>query len=167
MAVQVRRVLVRVLGVDQDLPDLLHEVFARALAGIGSVEDGARLRAWLMQIAMFLALGLLVFPARLPAVAGVGLLAALFLIFVARPVSVNVDTYGTGKVEDEELQAFLESGEVFDLRPAQIIATLGLKTPKGWSYREAAAYGHFGRPQFPWEKTDRAAALRRRFGGRK
>ncbi len=85
-----------------------------------------------------------------------------YAIGVARPLSVNVDTFGTGVVPDARLQALLESGEVFDLRPAAIIADLGLQTPSqgGWSYRETAAYGHFGRSQFPWERTDRAEALR-------
>ena len=90
-----------------------------------------------------------------------------YAIGVAEPVSVNVDTYGTGKVEDAKIQELLESGKVFDLRPAHIIATFGLKTPKGWSYREAAAYGHFGRDQFPWEKTDKAEVLRKLFGVKK
>jgi S-adenosylmethionine synthetase len=56
----------------------------------------------------------------------------------------------------------LEKNEVFDLRPAGIIETLGLKTPgaAGWSYQETAAYGHFGREIFPWEKTDKVDALK-------
>ena len=71
-----------------------------------------------------------------------------------------MDTYGTGKVEDSVLQEILASGDVFDLRPAALVADLGLKTPSGWSYRQSAAYGHFGREIFPWEKTDRAEAIR-------
>ncbi len=83
-----------------------------------------------------------------------------YAIGVSKPLSVNVDTYGTGEVEDDVLQRVLEAGTVFDLRPACIIADLGLKTPTGWSYRKTAAYGHFGRDMFPWEQTDKAAAIR-------
>jgi len=83
-----------------------------------------------------------------------------YAIGVARPLSINVDTYGTGVKEDAELQAVLEAGEIFDFRPACLIADLGLKTPSGWSYEETARYGHFGRDLFPWEKTDRMDALK-------
>ena len=83
-----------------------------------------------------------------------------YAIGVARPLSINVDTYGTGVKEDAELQAMLEAGEIFDFRPARLIADLGLKTPSGWSYEETARYGHFGRDLFPWEKTDRMDALK-------
>ncbi len=84
-----------------------------------------------------------------------------YAIGVPHPLSICVDTFGTGKLEDEQLQAILESREIFDLRPAAIIETLGLKHPAkgGWSYRESAAYGHFGREMFPWEKTDKVEAL--------
>ncbi|MDX9981985.1 MAG: methionine adenosyltransferase [Lentisphaeria bacterium] len=85
-----------------------------------------------------------------------------YAIGVARPLSVNVDTYGTAKVAEKAIQDILEKGEIFDLRPAGIIKSLGLKTPgkAGWSYRQTAAYGHFGRDLFPWEKTDKVAALK-------
>ncbi len=83
-----------------------------------------------------------------------------YAIGVAKPLSINVDTYGTGKLEDNRLEAIVSSGEIFDFRPARLIKELGLLTPKGWSYRETAAYGHFGRPQFPWEKTDKIDALK-------
>jgi len=82
-----------------------------------------------------------------------------YAIGVARPLSINIDTYGTAKVSEAELQRILESGEVFDFRPAAIIDQLGLLTPQGWSYQESASYGHFGRDMFPWEKTDKAAEL--------
>ena len=84
-----------------------------------------------------------------------------YAIGMASPLSVNVDTYGTGKIDDEELQGILEGGDIFDLRPAEIIKTLDLKHPQrgGWSYCQTAAYGHFGRDIFPWEKTDRIDAL--------
>jgi S-adenosylmethionine synthetase len=83
-----------------------------------------------------------------------------YAIGVAKPLSINVDTYGTGTVEDVKIEAILKSGEIFDFRPAALIADLGLLTPKGWSYQESAAYGHFGRAQFPWENTTRVDALK-------
>jgi len=83
-----------------------------------------------------------------------------YAIGVAEPLSVNVDTYGTGKIKDDaKLEKIVRA--VFDLTPAGIIKTLKLKTPKGWSYQDTAAYGHFGRSQFPWEKTDKIAALKK------
>jgi S-adenosylmethionine synthetase len=84
-----------------------------------------------------------------------------YAIGVPKPLSINVDTYGTGKVEDILIENVLKSGKIFDFRPSGLIADLGLMTPNGWSYRETAAYGHFGRPQFPWEKTDKVDALRK------
>ncbi|MCH2176278.1 MAG: methionine adenosyltransferase [Lentisphaeria bacterium] len=86
-----------------------------------------------------------------------------YAIGVPYPVSINVDTYGTGKVEDAELQTVLESNEIFDLRPAYLVAALGLKNPTDWKYADSARYGHFGRSQFPWEKTDKVEALRAKF----
>ena len=85
-----------------------------------------------------------------------------YAIGVARPLSVNVDTYGTSTVPETAIQAVLEKNEIFDLRPAAIIKTLGLKTPfaAGWSYQQTAANGHFGRAIFPWEKTDKVDALK-------
>ena len=85
-----------------------------------------------------------------------------YAIGVAHPLSVNVDTFGTGVVEDQQVQAIIGSGNIFDLRPAAIIEMLGLKHAKanGWTYRQTAAYGHFGRDMFPWERTDRAADLK-------
>jgi S-adenosylmethionine synthetase len=52
------------------------------------------------------------------------------------------------------------AGEIFDFRPAFLIHELGLTRPQGWSYRQTAAYGHFGRRQFPGERPDRVEALR-------
>lgn len=83
-----------------------------------------------------------------------------YAIGVAKPLSINIDTYGTGKLEDTQLDEIVESGDIFDFRPAALIRELGLLEPNGWSYRETAAYGHFGRPQFPWEKTDKVDALK-------
>ena len=80
-----------------------------------------------------------------------------YAIGVARPVSVRVDTFGTGTVPDEQLSDAVE--QVFDLRPAAIIRDLGLRRP---IYRQLAAYGHFGRDDLDlsWEETDRAEALK-------
>ncbi len=83
-----------------------------------------------------------------------------YAIGVAKPLSINVDTYGTGTIEDSRLETIVSSSDIFDFRPAAVIAELGLLEPKGWSYLETAAYGHFGRPQFPWEKTDKVDALK-------
>ena len=81
-------------------------------------------------------------------------LQVAYAIGVAKPVSVRVDTFGTGTVGDDVLEKAV--GEVFDLRPKAIIETLGLRRP---IYRQTARNGHFGNPDFPWEKTDRADAL--------
>ena len=80
-----------------------------------------------------------------------------YAIGVARPVSVRVDTFGTGAVSDAKLEEAVE--KVFDLRPAAIIRDLGLRRP---IYRQLAAYGHFGRTDLdlPWEKLDKAEALK-------
>ncbi len=80
-----------------------------------------------------------------------------YAIGVARPVSVRVDTFGTGTVADDVLEAAVD--KVFDLRPTAIINRLNLRRP---IYRQTAAYGHFGRPELdlPWEKTDMADALK-------
>ncbi len=83
-----------------------------------------------------------------------------YAIGVAKPLSINVDTYGTGKLEDNRLEAIVSAGKIFDFRPASLIKELSLLSPKGWCYRDTAAYGHFGRPQFPWEKTDKIEALK-------
>ncbi len=73
----------------------------------------------------------------------------------ANPVSMRVDTSGTGKVSDEALAQVV--AQVFDARPTAIIAQLDLQRP---IYAQTAAYGHFGRAEFPWEQTDRVDALR-------
>ena len=80
-----------------------------------------------------------------------------YAIGVAQPVSVRVDTFGTGKVSDEALEAAIE--KTFDLRPTAIIRDLDLRRP---IYRQTAAYGHFGRSDLdlPWERTDRIDALK-------
>ncbi|GHG24195.1 methionine adenosyltransferase [Deinococcus indicus] len=73
----------------------------------------------------------------------------------ASPVSLRVDTYGTGTVSDEQLAALIATH--FDARPQSIIAELDLQRP---IYAQTAAYGHFGRPEFPWEQTPKAEALK-------
>ena len=80
-----------------------------------------------------------------------------YAIGVAQPVSVRVDTFGTGTVSDAKLEEAVE--KVFDLRPAAIIRDLDLRKP---IYRQLAAYGHFGREDLgvAWEKTDRVDALK-------
>ena len=79
-----------------------------------------------------------------------------YAIGVARPVSIAVETFGTGKLPDEKLAAIVEAE--FDARPAKLIKELDLLRP---IYADTAAYGHFGRtePNFTWERTDRAEAL--------
>jgi S-adenosylmethionine synthetase len=77
-----------------------------------------------------------------------------YAIGVAKPVSVHINTFGTGKVADTKLSAYIL--QHFDMRPRAIVEQLDLLRP---IYRPTAAYGHFGRPEFTWEKTDRAAEL--------
>ncbi len=82
-----------------------------------------------------------------------------YAIGVAKPVSFMVDTFGTGKVSDERITNV--AGEFFDMRPGIIIRDLDLLRP---IFRKTACYGHFGRedPDFTWERTDRAEALRKK-----
>ena len=87
-----------------------------------------------------------------------------YAIGVAKPLSINVETFGTAKVEEAVIQNILENGEIFDFRPAALIQDLGLKTPNGWCYQDTAALGHFGRDIFPWEKTNRVDALQQAAG---
>ena len=83
-----------------------------------------------------------------------------YAIGVAKPVSVKVDTFGTGTVGDDALGEAVN--QVFDLRPKGIIDSLNLLRP---IYRHTAYHGHFGRSEFSWERTDRAAALKKALGG--
>ena len=80
-----------------------------------------------------------------------------YAIGVAHPTSISVETFGTGKIDDARILALVN--EHFDLRPAAIIRDLNLRRP---IYRATAAYGHFGRDDIdaPWERTDKAAAIR-------
>ena len=80
-----------------------------------------------------------------------------YAIGVAEPTSIMVETFGTGKIDDEKITALVR--EHFDLRPYGIVTMLDLLQP---IYRNTAAYGHFGRDDIdlPWEKTDRAEGLK-------
>ena len=86
-----------------------------------------------------------------------------YAIGVAEPVSLNVNTFGTGKISDEKISELLR--EIFDFRPAAIIRDLDLRKPQ---YKALASYGHMGRIDLPvlpgWEKTDRAEELKRAAG---
>lgn len=84
-----------------------------------------------------------------------------YAIGIPEPVSIMVDTFGTGRVADETICDLIRAN--FDLSPKAIIDTLNLRRP---IYRKTAAYGHFGReePEFTWEKTDKAALLRQEVG---
>lgn len=79
-----------------------------------------------------------------------------YAIGIAEPVSVSVDTFGTGKISEARLEEIIR--QVFDLRPYGLIEMLNLKRP---IYFPTAAYGHFGREDFPWEQIDKADMLRR------
>lgn len=82
-----------------------------------------------------------------------------YAIGVAEPTSIMVETFGTGKVPEAQLVLLVR--EFFDLRPYGLIQMLDLLHP---IYQQTASYGHFGRSQFPWEKTDKAAILREAAG---
>ena len=80
-----------------------------------------------------------------------------YAIGISKPVSITVKTFGTGKIAEDRLVQVV--GQVFDLRPKAIIQQLDLLRP---IYKKTAAYGHFGRelPEFTWERTDKAEALK-------
>jgi S-adenosylmethionine synthetase len=82
-----------------------------------------------------------------------------YAIGVPFPVSVMVDTFGTAKVDEGRIEATIQ--KVFDLSPAGIIKTLNLRRP---IFQKTASYGHFGRAEFPWEKTDKAEELKKAIG---
>jgi S-adenosylmethionine synthetase len=84
-----------------------------------------------------------------------------YVIGGAQPISLNVETFGTGKVSDETIRKLI--GEHFDFRPGAIIERFKLRRP---IYRQTAAYGHFGRPDLPWEATDLAPTLAKAAGAR-
>ncbi|MEG2247246.1 MAG: methionine adenosyltransferase domain-containing protein, partial [Peptostreptococcaceae bacterium] len=80
-----------------------------------------------------------------------------YAIGVAKPVSIQVDTFGTGKRSEEEIVNIIQ--KVFDLRPGAIIRDLDLRRP---IYKQTAAYGHFGRTDadLPWEKLDKVEEIK-------
>ena len=84
-----------------------------------------------------------------------------YAIGVAKPVSVMVDTFGTGKIDENKITEIVN--KVFDLRPAAIIRDLDLRRP---IYAKTASYGHFGRTdiELPWEKTDKVEEIRKLAG---
>ena len=82
-----------------------------------------------------------------------------YAIGVAHPISLHVNTFGTGVLPDAKLEEIVR--QVFDMRPSAIIDTLALRRP---IYRATANYGHFGREIFPWEKTDKVDAIRALLG---
>jgi len=82
-----------------------------------------------------------------------------YAIGVPFPVSIMVDTFGTAKEDEQRITEGIK--KVFDLSPAGIIKTLGLQRPL---YQKTASYGHFGRNEFPWEQTDKAAELKKAIG---
>jgi S-adenosylmethionine synthetase len=82
-----------------------------------------------------------------------------YAIGVAKPVSVKIDTFGTGKLSDNELSDI--AVKEFDLRPAAIIEKLNLREP---IYRATSSYGHFGKEEFPWEKLDAVDRLKKYLG---
>jgi len=79
-----------------------------------------------------------------------------YAIGFPQPVSIHVNTFDTGKLSGEEIEAIVK--KEFDLSPAGIIKTLDLRRP---IYKATAAYGHFGRSEFPWEQTNKAEDLKK------
>ena len=84
-----------------------------------------------------------------------------YVIGGAQPISLNVETFGTSKVSDETIRKLIE--EHFDFRPGAIIERFGLRRP---IFRQTASYGHFGRPDLPWEKTDLAETFAKAAGAK-
>lgn len=84
-----------------------------------------------------------------------------YAIGVAKPVSINIDTYGTAVIDESVIEMIVKDSEIFDFRPATIIENLNLTKPENGSYRKTSAYGHFGREMFPWEHTDNVDALKK------
>ncbi len=89
-----------------------------------------------------------------------------YAIGVSEPTSVfvTIETFGTGRVSEEKLADIIMDGKIFNFKPGMLVRDLGLLHPQGWCYRQTATYGHFGRNEFPWEKTDRVEALREAAG---
>ena len=84
-----------------------------------------------------------------------------YAIGVDKPASICVKIYGTSHgVTNAQIEKLLLSGKIFDFRPYALTEALALTKPKGWKYEDTAAYGHFGRKAFPWERTDKVDALK-------
>ena len=83
-----------------------------------------------------------------------------YAIGLAEPTSLFVEFFGTGRVREEDAARVLLEGGLFDFRPGMLVRELGLKRPSGWCYRDTSNGGHFGRRRFPWERLDKADALR-------
>jgi S-adenosylmethionine synthetase len=88
-----------------------------------------------------------------------------YAIGVDKPVSFCVKTFGSAAegVTNDKIEKMLVDGGIFDFRPYELIRDLGLLAPKGWCYEDTAAYGHFGRDSFPWEKLDKVAKIKKYF----
>ena len=88
-----------------------------------------------------------------------------YAIGVDKPVSFCVKTFGSAAegVTNDKIEKMLVNGGIFDFRPYELIRDLGLLAPKGWCYEDTAAYGHFGRDSFPWEKLDKVAKIKKYF----
>ena len=89
-----------------------------------------------------------------------------YAIGVAEPMSINVSTFGTAKIQEEKIADILMHGGIFDFRPGMLVKDLdlthpaGYGAPEGWTYRKSCNYGHFGREGFPWEELDKVEAIR-------
>jgi S-adenosylmethionine synthetase len=88
------------------------------------------------------------------------LIQLAYVIGEAKPVSIYVDTFGTGKVDEGTLEQFLIEQDFIQLTPRGIIEKFGLQHPEGWSYVDTAAYGHFGKSIYPWEQLDMVPVLK-------
>jgi len=88
------------------------------------------------------------------------LIQLAYVIGEAKPVSIYVDTFGTGKVDEGILEQFLIEQDFIQLTPRGIIEKFGLQHPEGWSYVDTAAYGHFGKSIYPWEQLDMVPVLK-------
>ncbi len=84
-----------------------------------------------------------------------------YAIGVAKPTSINIETYGTAKVAEKKIEDVLNHENIFDFRPGLIIENLQLKDNSNWKYQDTARYGHFGRDGFPWERLDKVEELKK------
>jgi S-adenosylmethionine synthetase len=87
------------------------------------------------------------------------LIQLAYVIGEAKPVSIYVDTFGTGKVDEADLEKYLMEQDYIELTPKGIINKFNLQHPQGWNYLDTASYGHFGKPYLPWEQLDMVPVL--------